>query len=122
MENVLDLLLSNATKKPPEREYKINRLSRDLGVDIVFTLKALSYQSVTDIRRMDESEQSIHIILKGTVSPDLKDDSLLAKYGVVTPAELLKQLLLPGEIDELALRIEKLSGFKTNMTEEVKKK
>jgi hypothetical protein len=70
---------------------------------------------------MDEQNQSLHIILAGVTSPDLKNAALLEKYQAVTPADMLKGMLLPGEIDDLALRVEQLSGYKSTVTEEVKK-
>lgn len=119
--DVIDLLLNAKPFEVPEKEYKLRRLSKDCGGDVVFKLRAVSFERVAEIRRINESEQNVHIILAGTVSPDLKNKSLLEKYGAETPAELIKVLLLPGEIDDVAMRIEKLSGFKSVVTEEVKK-
>ena len=119
--DVLDLLLNAAPRKLPEKEYKIKSLSKETGGDVVFTLRALPFSRVAEIRRVDEEETNIHIILAGTVSPDLKSQALRDKYNAASPAELVKVMLLPGEIDDIALRIERLSGYKTTVTEEVKK-
>ena len=119
--DVLELLLNGEPAKLPEKEYRLKRLSREHGGDVVFKLRALPYSRVGEIRRMDEESQSIHIILAGTVSPNLKAQALLDKYGAATPAELLEKMLLPGEIDDVALRIEQLSGYKSPVLEEVKK-
>jgi hypothetical protein len=121
MDDVLERLLSMEPPKLPEKNYKVKRLSAAAGGDIIFRLRALPYSRVADIRRLDYEDQSVHIALAGTVSPDLKSKELLDKYKAATPAELLKDLLLPGEIDDLALQVEKLSGYKSAVTEEVKK-
>ena len=38
----------------------------------------------------------------------------------MTPAETLKAMLLPGEIADLAIVVEKLSGYRRTTIEEVK--
>jgi len=119
--DVMELLLSAAPMKLPEKDYKIKRLSKELGKDVVFRLRAVHYSRIAEIRRVGIEEQDIHIVLAGVVAPDLKNDALMARFNAVTPAELIKNMLLPGEIDDLALRVEKLSGYKSVVTEEVKK-
>jgi len=121
MDDVINLLLTASPSKLPEKEYKIRRLSNETGGDVIFRLRAIPYNRVTEVRRIDEEEQSIHILLAGIISPDLKNTDLLARFNAVTPAELLKALLLPGEIDDLAMRVEQLSGYKSVVAEEVKK-
>lgn len=122
MDKTLELLLNATISNPPEKEYKLKRLSKEYGADVIFTLRALSFSRVAEIRATDPNEQSVHIILAGVTSPDLKNTELQQKYGAVTPADLIKAMLLPGEIDDLALRIEQLSGYKKSVVEEVKKK
>jgi len=117
----MDLLLNASPSKLPEKDYEIKRLTKELGSKVVFTLRALGYSRVLEIRRADDAEQNLKIVLAGTVLPDWKNQQLLDKHGAPTPAELVKLLLLPGEIDELAIRIEKLSGYRTDVTAEVKK-
>ena len=120
--DVLDLLLNAAPAKLPEKEYKIKKLSSECGGDVVFRLRALPFDRVAEIRRVGEETQNLHIVLAGVVSPDLRNQALLDKYSAETPSELVKKMLLPGEIDDLALRIERLSGYRSNVLEEVKKK
>ena len=45
---------------------------------------------------------------------------LAEKYGGATPAETVKAMLLPGEIADLAIAVEKLSGYRRTTIEEVK--
>ena len=121
--DVLELLLSREPKSPrEEKEVKIKRLSPKGEEPVVFTLKSLGYSRAAELKRMDNPEQPLFILLEGVTSPNLKDQRLLDHYGAATPAELLKKMLLPGEIDDLCREVEKLSGYRRAMLEEVKKK
>ena len=96
--SVLDLLLKpetpNVRKSLPTARYRVKEsMSEDL---------------------------SVHIVLSGVVSPDLKDPALQAKFGGATPAETVKALLLPGEIEDLSRAVERLCGYRTATIEEVK--
>lgn len=121
--DVLELLLSREPVSPrEEKEVKIKRLSPKGEEPVVFTLKSLVYSRAAELKRMDNPEQPLFILLEGVTSPNLKDQRLLDHYGAATPAELLKKMLLPGEIDDLCREVEKLSGYRRAMLEEVKKK
>ena len=119
--DVIDLLLGAEPKKFPEKEFKVKSLSKETGGDVVFELRALPFSSVAELRSRGET-MPVYIVLAGTVAPNLKNQALLDKYGAITPADLLEKMLLPGEIEDLSAEIEKLSGYKTNTIEEVKKK
>ncbi|MEA5085103.1 MAG: hypothetical protein VB018_13295 [Lachnospiraceae bacterium] len=120
--NVLELLLSNEPPKGKEKEFRIKRLSEAWGQEVVFRLKGLGYNRVMDMRNGDDKETSIQIVLSGVTSPNLKDQKLLTKYNAPTAGEMLKKLLLPGEIEDLSRAIEKLSGYRVATIEEIKKK
>jgi hypothetical protein len=122
--NVLDLLLKAdpaAVLKLPEKEYKVKRLSQLCGEPVVFKLRAMPYSKAYDISNTITEDLNIHILLAGVVEPNLKDAGLLGKYGAATPAELVKKLLQPGEIDTIAKTIEQLSGYRVTVLEEIKK-
>lgn len=124
MDNVLDLLLKAdacSVTKLPEKEYKVKRLSALVGEPVVFKLKALPYSRAYELTNGTTDDMNVHIILAGVVEPSFKDSALLEKYGAVTPAELVKKILQPGEIDTLAKNIEELSGYRKTVIEEVKK-
>lgn len=121
---VLDVLLRTEIPEPQTKQYKIKRLSKEAGEDVIFTLKELPFSRVADIKQkhgLDE-EMEVHVVLAGVAEPDLRSEELQKKYGTATPAELCKRLLLPGEIADLSRAIEKLSGYRVNNLEEVKKK
>ena len=56
----------------------------------------------------------------GCAQPNLKDRSLAEKYGGATPAETVKAMLLPGEIEDLSRAVERLCGYRGATIEEVK--
>ena len=89
----------------PTARYEISRLSEAAGAPVVFTLRALPYGRVQELKRLTE-EADIQILQE--------------KFQGVTPAETVKAMLLPGEIADLAIAVEKLSGYRRTTIEEVK--
>lgn len=122
MDATLDLLLKAELPAAPTKEIRIKRLSEMCGGDILFSLRALSYSRVAEIKETSSEDMQIHILLAGVTAPNLKDPSLLEKYHAVTPVELVKAMLLPGEIEDVSREIERLSGYRGNTIEDVKKK
>jgi hypothetical protein len=119
--NTLDLLLKAEIPDLPEKEVKLKRLSTVCGESVVFKLRALPYNRATEITKTQPDDLNVHILLAGTAEPNLKDSALLEKFGAVTPAELVKKMLLPGEIEDLSREVEKLSGYRKVTLEEIKK-
>lgn len=122
--SVLDILLDIDPPQLPEKDFKLKRLSKLAGEDVVFKLRALPFARVAEIKKLSNEENlSINIVLAGVVSPNLRDGRLCEKYKAATPAELLKSdsLLLAGETEDIAREIEKLSGFRKVTIEEIKK-
>lgn len=123
--NVLDLLLQADTKSVtslPEKEYKVKRLSEIAGEPVVFRLKGLPYSRAHELTTSTLEDVDVHIVLAGTMEPSLKDKGLMEKYGATTPAELVKKILQPGEIEVIARNVELLSGYRKTVLEEIKKK
>ena len=121
--NTLDLLLNMDPPKLPTKEVKLLRLSESCQGDVVFLLQALSYSRVAKIRELSDSENmQVQIVLAGVQSPSFKDQGLMEKFHAATPAELVKAILLPGEIEDLSKEIERLSGYRKDTLEELKKK
>lgn len=121
--SVLDLLLGgtipNVEKDLPTASYKVDRLSAIAGHDVIFKLKALPYGKAHDIERFTQ-DVDVNILLAGCVEPNLKDERLQEKFGGATPADVVKRMLLPGEIADLSQVIEKLSGYRHLTITEVK--
>lgn len=123
MSELLDLLLRpevpDVSRDLPTKQVKVKRLSKLLKEDVVFTVRALPYGRVEDIKNA-EGDTAIPILLAGLVDPDPKDKTLQERFGGATPAETLKRLLLPGEIEDLSREVEKLSGYRAATIEEIK--
>lgn len=123
--SITDILLDLEPPNLPKKEFKVKRLSKLAGTDVVFTLQALPYSRIAEIKKMSSEENlTVNIALAGVISPNLRDSRFCEKYKAVTPVELLKNnmLLLPGEVEDISREIEKLSGFRTVTIEEIKKK
>lgn len=112
--------LPNVLKELPAARYRVKRLSELIGEDVVFTLRGLPYGKVQKLRESLSDDVSVHILLQGCVEPDLKDPALKERYGGATPAETVKAMLLPGEIEDLSRAVEKLCGYRRTTIDEVK--
>lgn len=121
--STLDLLLGKGilavNKNLPTARYEVSRLSEDAGAPVIFTLQALPYGRVQEIKRLTE-ESDIQILLAGCIDPDLKAPSLKEKFKGVTPAETVRNMLLAGEISDLSAAVEQLTGYRRNTIREVK--
>ena len=125
MSEILDLLLSadcpNVAKKLPEKQIEVVTLSKRLGRKAVFTIRALPYGKVQELRRMDDRSTQLQIVLHGCVDPDWKSTALLdPEHGIATPLDAIQSRLLAGEIADIAFEIERLSGYRQNTIGEVK--
>lgn len=121
--NTMDLLLRMDPPKSETAEIKISRLSKAAGGDVLFELRGLGYSRVAELKELNDGQEvAVQAILAGVTSPDLKNAALLEKYKAVTPAELIKVMLTPGEIEDIYRRIQKLSGYLYSTIEDVKKK
>lgn len=121
--STLDLLLGKGilavNKNLPTARYEVSRLSEDAGAPVIFTLQALPYGRVQEIKRLTE-ESDIQILLAGCIDPDLKAPALKEKFKGVTPAETVRNMLLAGEITDLSAAVEQLTGYRRNTIREVK--
>lgn len=126
-ENKTDMLslllrpeLANVQEQLPTARYRVKRLSEEAGADVIFTLRALPYGKVQRIRETVVGDTNPSILLAGCADPDLKAKELKEKYGGATPEETMKNMLLPGEIEDLARAVERLCGYRRLTIEEVK--
>lgn len=117
--NTLDLLLKMDVPEVPHKSVKLRRLSKLAGGDVVFELRGLTYSRAAEISKQHPEDSNVHILLAGVVAPDMKSSELAEKYGAATPAELVKKMLLPGEVEDISRQIEKLSGYRTDTLDEV---
>ena len=112
--------LPNVQKDLPTARYNVKRLSEAVGENVVFTLRGLPYGKVQKLRESTADDVPVRILLQGCADPDLKDPMRKARFGGATPAETVKAMLLPGEIEDLSRAVERLCGYRRATIEEVK--
>ncbi|HOV80756.1 MAG TPA: hypothetical protein PK728_11745 [Bacillota bacterium] len=125
-EQILQRLLDADTV--PEKTVKLERL----GIPV--TLRGLTGKQVFSIRercterkerrgqvteRLDEEQFNCALIAAATVKPNWGDQKLLAKFQASGPEEVIKRILLAGELAALGDAVLDLSGFNTEL-EDVK--
>ena len=120
-QDVMDLLLGLGPKGMRTQKIKMRDLSKRAGTDVVFTVRELGYNEIKDIHRMEggrpDGDIAVAVVLAAVREPNLRAAELRERYSAPTPAELLPKMLSAGEIDELAMRIERLSGYRRSVTE-----
>jgi hypothetical protein len=135
--NVLDLLLGAdiGEIKLPTKEVEITRLSELFGKPFILTCQALSpekYEEVQDMAvsvkgkdvDLDVSQLQLFTVMEGVMDangkPLFKSAELRSKYKVPSPKDLVRKILLSGEITAVYTEIAKLSGFGDGAVKEVK--
>ncbi|MEG0780200.1 MAG: hypothetical protein RR426_06310 [Oscillospiraceae bacterium] len=124
MSEVLNLLLRSelpdTRKVLPTKQFRVTRLSELTGADVVFTLRGLSYDKVREIQQKDR-DPALYMVLEGCESPNFRDPALLdAGRGIVTPLDAIRARLSAGEIDEISVEVQKLSGYLRKTLSELK--
>jgi len=122
---VLDLLLRpelpDVRRELPEKQVEVKRLSKLTGEKAVFTLRGLTYDQVRRVQDYPRGEQAVQGVLLGCADPKWKDPSLLdTSRSIATPADAVKARLTAGEIDELYMEIQELSGYLRRTLADVK--
>lgn len=123
--SALDLLLRpelpDVRKELPEKRVEVKRLSGLTGSPAVFTLRGLTYRETRQVQDKPREEQAAYAVLCGCKDPDFRDKRLLdAGKGVATPLDAITARLTAGEIDELYLEIQTLTGYLRRTLAEVK--
>lgn len=123
--SALDILLRpelpDVRKALPEKQVEIPRLSGLAGAPAVFALQALSYDQVRRVQEKPAGEQAAWGVLYGCAEPNWRDQRLLdPERGIVTPVDAIKARLLSGEIDDLYIEIQKLSGYLRRTVTDIK--
>lgn len=123
MDDTLKILLGlNGDEVNQTAEIEVKRLSKLTGKKVVWKIRALGYNRLSDMKEWDTAKRNLMTVLEGTVQPDLKSAELADHFGVMTPEEVVRKVLLPGEIDVIAGRIHGLSGYGINVIADIKKK
>ena len=128
MSNMIDFLL-NAGDDVIDRqtaEFEIKRLSEKFGEPFVITAKSLTLMEYDGLMR-EGSDRTASIVVAATTDPDFGNAALRQKFTPngrktpLTPVEVVKKLLLPGELVTLATQILNMSGFGDNAVEKIEK-
>lgn len=135
--SILDLLLGADTGKIklPTSEVEITRLSEVFGKPFILTCQALTpekYEEVQDMALqvsgkdvdLDLAQLQLFTVMEGVIdsngNPLFKSKELRTKYKVPTPKEVVRKVLLSGEIVAVYTEIAKLTGFDDGAVKQVK--
>ena len=131
--NILDLLLGSDVGeiKLPTKEVEITRLSQVYGAPFILTIKAITpakFEEIQDIKGKDAdidiTQLQLFTVIEGVVdatgAPMFKNKELMSKFKVSTPKDLVRAILLSGEIAKIYGEISELAGFGDNAVKEVK--
>lgn len=113
-------------------------LCDEKGNPLLWTIKHLSTKENDDIRdscmrevqvpgkpnlfrpKLDTSKYIAKMICACVVEPNLYDKELQDSYGVMTPEDLVKEMIDdPGEYQDFASFIQDFNGFNTTLEEKV---
>lgn len=123
--NLVQSLLNKDIESLTKKEtctYKVESLSKKLGINFEITLQALNTKDFMRLRRVcsttdkkgktivDDEKFTAHLLVKGIVNPDLGNKDLLKHYKVATPAELVFEMFTVTEVGDLVTKINELSG------------
>lgn len=113
--------------KPPEARFRIKRL------DVVVTVKALRDDEIEALqeqctrttrdrrgrvsREFDSQKFARRLIVAASVKPNWGAPELMRKFEASTPDQVVRRLLLAGEIDMLSDVILDLSGYEEGIEE-----
>ena len=123
-EEILQRMLS--VDAAPERTVSLKRIGipvtiKGLTGKQVFTIRERCTITVKEkrgrSRELDEEAFNGALIAAATVKPNWGDPKLLAKFRASSPEEVIKRLLLAGEIAQLGDLVLDLSEFNTELEE-----
>lgn len=107
----LEQLIKQKDKLQGNKKEAINVYVESLEGYVV--LNKPDRQLIADAQAMDNAfESNIHLVTYCLVEPDLKDKEAQKAFGVITPKELLQEILNDGEISNLAEELVEQAGFK----------
>lgn len=123
-EQIVQRLLDAETV--PEKTVELKRLGipvklRGLTGKQVFNLQeehtSRTVKKGTTIEKLDMENFNVGLIVLATVTPNWGDPKLLSKFKASSPEEVVKRVLLAGEISQLGDEVLDLSGFNTELEE-----
>lgn len=117
---ISDFLINNNVGNQIEKEVIVSDRFKDENGDLIpFKIKSISADEISDIERRTNSsvDRFVYYIEQGCIEPNFKNIELQNHYSLKSGFDLIKKVLLAGEIDKLATEILKLSGYFKNFDE-----
>lgn len=125
--SILDKLLETDLKKLQNKEkkiYEIKRLSEIMGEPFLVTCKPLGHEQVIHLSEIskDDRDMRLNSILESceVEGKSFSHDVFTSKLGTPSGKEVVEKLLRAGEVWELYRIINKMSGYGSDVVEEVK--
>lgn len=125
MSNLVDFLTLPDIDSMTEEVYINDRIK-------TFTIKAMTNAQWESYRARSrgkinkkgvdfDNEKFNNLVMAGhVVEPNFSDAAMLSKAGCATAAEFISKKILPGEINDIVEAITKLSGFDSDINEDIK--
>lgn len=133
MSNLQAFFAQNAEQAETVKEVISTRFKDEKGNPIPFEFKSISRDHDKEIRKsctkrtrvkkgsyQNELDQDTYLekfIAACIVFPNLKDAELQKSYGVMGDVELLKKMLLPGELADASLVAQEINGYDKDMND-----
>ena len=137
MSNFSAFMKSNKKQRQNELYAVTKSLTDENGVPLLWELRpvttreneAIREECMTEVQvpgkpgmyrpHVNMSAYQAKMVAAAVVMPDLHDAALQDSYGVMSPEELLKEMLDDaGEYADLAIKVQQISGF-TTLAEDV---
>lgn len=138
MSNFTKFMKTNKVVKANTTFAATKSLTDDDGKALLWTIKPLSTRENDSIRddctteipvkgkpnmyrmKLNTSKYLSKMICASVIEPNLNDKELQDSYGVMTPEELVKEMVDdPGEYSDFATFIQQFNGFNSSMDDKV---
>ncbi|MBR3723651.1 MAG: hypothetical protein IKN12_12965 [Selenomonadaceae bacterium] len=143
--NVIDDLISldkSQLTNIQTTEVEIERLSELIKKPCLFKIQGLTNKQVKEleefhtkyewedtmvkgkltrkkVKKVDAYKLGLEMIVEATVDPDFRDSRLREKFKTENPADIVEEMLTPGEVAKIANVIRELIGVDTNEQSDV---
>ena len=102
-------------------KFKIKPMSGDEFGKYQKQCTSISFNNRKKETNFDSGKFNVLCIVNHCVDPNFKEADFLKSLGVQTPEQAVSKVLLAGEIVELGNQISSISGFDTDINEEIEK-
>lgn len=132
-ERSMSAFLEATVEEVPNKEVVISKRFKDKNGDpIPFEIKPIPTSKIRKLRKsamryingkvnVDIDVLNQLMVIESLVYPDLKNEDLQQKFGIMGEEALLDAMLLPGEFDDLTTQVTELCGYNgAELVEEAK--